>query len=225
LGAVALLIGLPSGARAEIALLTNGDFLKVSAYELRGEKMRLELANGGALLLDLNRVERIIDDEIEPAPELPEAPAPAIDRFVLRWDEGQRAVGPHAELLDRVAADYGINPTLMSAMARAESNDDPRALSHKGARGLLQLMPATAERFGIDPANLWDPLHNATASARYLRFLIERFDGQLDLVLAGYNAGEGAVDRYGGVPPYKETHSYIARIRRFLELEPRGTGS
>ena len=206
-------------ARAEIALLTNGDFLKVADYELLGEKMRLELPGGGALLLDLERIERIIDDEIAPQPSEPEPVA--APGFPLRWQEGQQAEGPHAALLDQVAADYGVNPRLMSAMARAESNHDPRALSHKGARGLLQLMPATAQRFGIQPENLWDPLHNATASARYLRFLIDRFDGELDLVLAGYNAGEGAVERYGGVPPYRETQGYIERIRRFLDLAPR----
>ena len=227
-GVIVCCLAASAPAAAELALLTNGDFLKVTDYELfvdeetGKERMRLELRNGGALTLDLRRIERIIDDEISPEPP---PPTPLIGaretepELELSWHETQAPqAGRHTEVISQVARDYDINAELMAAMARAESAFDAEVVSHKGARGLLQLMPATAERFGIRAEHLWDPLHNATASARYLRFLIDKFDGKLDLVLAGYNAGEGAVERYGGVPPYKETVEYVARIRGFLGL-------
>jgi len=115
----------------------------------------------------------------------------------------------------RLAPEYDLDPRLVIAVIEAESGFDPRARSPKGAMGLMQLMPETAKRFGVrDP---WDPVQNLRGGMAYLRWLLDHFDGELSLVLAGYNAGEKAVERYRGVPPFGETRRYVQRITRNLE--------
>ena len=106
-----------------------------------------------------------------------------------------------------------VDPLLLYSIMHQESSFKPRALSHKGARGLMQLMPPTAARFGV--RNIWDPQQNIEGGARYMRFLLDLFSGDVRLALAGYNAGEGAVMKYGfNVPPYSETQEYVRRIGR-----------
>ncbi len=116
-----------------------------------------------------------------------------------------------------VATRYGVSPRLVAAIIEAESSFNPRAVSRRGARGLMQLMPATASYLAITDS--FDPYKNIEGGVRHLRQLIDRFNGNLPLVLAAYNAGEGAVRRYGGVPPYRETRRYVARILRRLRQE------
>ena len=111
-----------------------------------------------------------------------------------------------------MAPRFELDPALVLEVVRAESNFDPRARSHKGALGLMQLIPATARRFGVDDP--FEPAQNLRGGMAYLRWLLERFDGDLRLALAGYNAGEEAVERHGGVPPYAETQDYVGRILR-----------
>ncbi len=104
-----------------------------------------------------------------------------------------------------------VDPLLLYSIMHQESSFKARALSHKGARGLMQLMPFTASRFGV--TNIWDPKQNIEGGARYMRFLLNLFKGDVRLALAGYNAGEGAVMKYGNqVPPYRETREYVRRI-------------
>ena len=122
----------------------------------------------------------------------------------------------YGEELYRVAREHDLNPALMAAMARVESGYDLRAVSHRGALGLMQVTPATAERFGIDPDLLFEPEANLVAAARYLVWLRERFDDDPVLVLAAYNAGEAAVDLYGGVPNYPETRNYVTKVLDLL---------
>jgi soluble lytic murein transglycosylase-like protein len=104
----------------------------------------------------------------------------------------------------------GVDPVLLYAIMHRESSFRRMAVSPKGARGLMQLMPGTAARFGV--SNIFDPRQNIEGGARYVRFLLDTFDGDVRLALAGYNAGEGAVMKYGGVPPYSETQEYVRRI-------------
>jgi len=121
-------------------------------------------------------------------------------------------------------ARYGVDPVLLYAIMHRESAFKKRALSHKGARGLMQLMPATAARFGV--RDIFDPKQNIEGGTRYMRWLLDRFDGDVRLALAGYNAGEGAVDKYGRrVPPYRETQEYVRRIseRYSLMRDPEST--
>jgi soluble lytic murein transglycosylase-like protein len=119
-----------------------------------------------------------------------------------------------APAVQQVAVAHALDPLLLHAIARVESRHDPQAVSHAGARGLMQVMPATGARFGVGDAQaLHDAPVNLEVSARYLRFLKQRFGGELPLVLAAYNAGEGAVERHGRrIPPYAETRQYVQRV-------------
>jgi soluble lytic murein transglycosylase-like protein len=111
----------------------------------------------------------------------------------------------------------GVDPLLIYSVMHQESSFKSRAISPKGARGLMQLMPGTAMRFGV--TNIFDPRQNIEGGARYMRFLLDRFDGDVNLALAGYNAGEGAVEKYGWrIPPYAETQEYVRRISRRYSL-------
>ena len=105
---------------------------------------------------------------------------------------------------------YGVDEAVVRAIIHAESAFNPRAVSRVGAQGLMQLMPATAERFGVSDA--FDATQNIRGGVKYLAWLLKRFDGNVKLAAAGYNAGEGAVDKYNGVPPYKETRRYVERV-------------
>lgn len=116
--------------------------------------------------------------------------------------------------IERVAREEGLSPDLIKAVALVESGFDPRAVSSKGAQGLMQLMPATAEHYGVSDA--FDPLENLRAGARHLRSLVDEFGGDVTLALAAYNAGSGAVRRHGGVPAYRETVDYVNRVRQRL---------
>ncbi|MFN2576684.1 MAG: lytic transglycosylase domain-containing protein [Pyrinomonadaceae bacterium] len=111
----------------------------------------------------------------------------------------------------------GVDPLLLYSVMHQESSFKSHAVSPKGARGLMQLMPGTAMRYGV--TNIFDPRQNIEGGARYLRFLLDRFDGDVNLALAGYNAGEGAVEKYGWrIPPYAETQEYVRRISRRYSL-------
>ena len=113
-------------------------------------------------------------------------------------------------LIDAIALSEGVDPALVHAVITQESGYHPRARSPAGAVGLMQLMPATGGRFGLSSAQRADPAQNVRAGVRYLKWLIRRFNGALPLALAGYNAGEGAVQKYGNqVPPYRETQNYV----------------
>ena len=115
------------------------------------------------------------------------------------------------------ATRHGLDPLLIYSVMHQESSFKQRAISHKGARGLMQLMPGTAARFGV--TNIFDPKQNIDAGSRYMKWLLNRFEGNLSLALAGYNAGEGAVDKYGWrIPPYAETQEYVRRISRRYNL-------
>jgi soluble lytic murein transglycosylase-like protein len=121
----------------------------------------------------------------------------------------------YAPIIDAEAARQGIDPNLVHAVIRAESAYRPSARSHAGACGLMQLMPATAKRFGV--RDIWDPAQNIRGGVAYLRFLVDRFDGDIHLVLAAYNAGEGAVEKHGNrIPPYRETRAYVRRVLEYL---------
>jgi hypothetical protein len=126
---------------------------------------------------------------------------------------GQGAPSRIADLLVGTSARYGFDPALIRAVVLAESTFDHMAVSRKGARGLMQLMPNTARRFGV--RDIHDPASNLEGGVAYLRELTLRYGGDVELALAAYNAGPEAVARYGGVPPYEETQKYLGRIRRY----------
>ena len=126
-------------------------------------------------------------------------------------DDGRKVLDA---LIEEAAAAHGLSVHLVRAVVEAESAFDPRAVSPVGAQGLMQLMPATATRMGVsDPL---DPRQNVFGGVKYLSELLDRFDGDVALALAGYNAGPGKVARYRGIPPYAETRGYVTRIRRIM---------
>ena len=216
LSLLALLLAAP--ARGELVILQGGDVLKVDAFRVEGQRIELDLPSGGLMVLPLRRVERILDDEIVPAAERQPPPVEPPGFELLFADQPVPSV-PYGELIHAAAARHGLNPQLVAAVVAAESSFRAGVVSAKGAQGLMQLMPATAERFGLEASQVFDPALNLDVGCRYLRFLTDRFAGDLPLVLAGYNAGEGAVDRHGGVPPYRETRRYIERITTTLGLD------
>jgi soluble lytic murein transglycosylase-like protein len=145
----------------------------------------------------------------EPAVE-PVVPLEVVERYMLALPSDKRR---HAQLIRHLAPRFEVDFRFALAIARAESNFDPMALSPKNAMGLMQLIPDTAARFGVK--NAFDPEQNVRGGLAYLRWLLDRFGGDVALASAAYNAGEGAVDRHGGVPPFRETQQYVQRILHF----------
>jgi soluble lytic murein transglycosylase-like protein len=131
-------------------------------------------------------------------------------RTVIRQRPAAQPAAGIAATVDRIARQNQLSPQLVHSVIQVESNYDPQAVSPKGAQGLMQLIPATARRFGV--ANPFDPADNIQGGARYLKYLLGLYKGDQSLALAAYNAGEGAVSRYGGVPPFPETQDYVAKV-------------
>jgi hypothetical protein len=220
--ALAAGLGVSARARAELVILTDGQYFKVASYEADEDQAHLTFAKGGVMSFPIERVERVVDDEVIPQPDPPPQVAQAVEVpavLPLRFEESQPVPeGPYGGMIYEAARRHQVNPQIVSALIRAESAGNARAVSHKGARGLMQLMPATGERFGVRRDQLSDPKRNLEAGITYLKWLIDRFPNDLQKVLAAYNAGEGTVDRYNGVPPYRETRDYVRRIYTTLGL-------
>lgn len=138
--------------------------------------------------------------------ELISRAAPTASARALRRVQPPRVLAAHIEAHARTQR---LDPRLVESVIQVESAYDARAVSHRGAIGLMQLMPATAAELGVDP---WDPFDNLRGGITYLRVLLDRFGGDLELALAGYNAGPGAVERYRGLPPYRETTDYVSKV-------------
>jgi hypothetical protein len=145
-------------------------------------------------------------------PKRMKEPPPNQSRFEQRNTAYRLTRAQIDGLVVPIAKSMNVDPDLVRAVIYVESSGDARAYSHKNAMGLMQLIPATAKRFGVE--NPYDPRQNVRGGVMYLRWLLSYFEADVDLALAGYNAGENAVDRHGGVPPYKETRRYIWKIRR-----------
>lgn len=118
-------------------------------------------------------------------------------------------------MVDRIAVEQGVESPLVRSVIRAESNYNPNAVSPKGALGLMQLIPATARRFGV--SDVFDAQENIKGGVRYLRFLLDYYQGNYAKAIAAYNAGEGAVDKYNGIPPYAETQKFVRRVADNLQ--------
>ena len=115
----------------------------------------------------------------------------------------------------KIAAEHSLPPQLIHSVIKVESNYNPHAVSNKGALGLMQLIPSTARRFGVN--DVFNPVQNIEGGAKYLRYLLDLYGEYYPLALAAYNAGEGAVARYGGIPPFAETQNYVISVGRQLE--------
>jgi hypothetical protein len=164
------------------------------------------------------------------APADPAAPPPVVlgdarqDSEYAVHEMGTTGNAKYDEIIRSASARHGVDPNLIIAVMRQESGFKAHAVSYKGATGLMQLMPATARRFGV--TNIYDPAQNIEGGTRYMRFLLDKFNGDVKLALAGYNAGEGAVVNYGyTIPPYRETRNYVKSISaRYGASRHRGLG-
>jgi soluble lytic murein transglycosylase-like protein len=202
---VAIFLSLASGVFAgEYAVLASGARMHVDRHETAGDTVRLYMGDSFAEM-HTAQVQRFEADDYTPPPP---APAPAAAPVPVVAPEAKPALTP-TELADQAADKYGLPRWLVRSVMRAESAFQPQVVSPKGAIGLMQLMPGTAQTLGADPR---DPAQNADAGARYLRDLLVKYDGALWHALAAYNAGPGAVAKYKGLPPYAETLRYISRI-------------
>jgi len=194
------LLGAPA-ARAEYFVLRSGQRLSVTGYELQGDKYRLHIA-GGWVEVPAQDVVAIEPEEVFtviPAP--PPSALPAASQS-----------SPYRELVEAAAARYSVDADLITSVIAVESNFDPKAISPKNARGLMQLLPETAARLGVQ--NIFDPRENIDAGTRYLRDLLQKYNNDLTLALAAYNAGPDRVQQYGRVPPIAETISYVRRVKQ-----------
>ena len=204
-------------AAAALVIFEDGRHVHVTSFEVIDERVSLTLDGGGSMWIPLDRVDRIVEDEVEPAPPpvaaVPAPPViPAIRRSIRVADRPAAfPVAPFEDFILAAAREHRIDPALISAVIRVESNYAARAISRKGARGLMQLMPATAHRLGVRRS--FDPRENIRGGTAYLAELASRFgETSVELILAAYNAGEHAVDEYRGVPPYRETRDYVRRV-------------
>jgi hypothetical protein len=211
MAAAACLMGASASASAEIVYMTSGGTLSVRGHSTSGDTITLTLRNGGTVSCDKELIDKIVPDEvphpdpIDPATlqmSLPVAPPAARARSLQLKDNA------YAEMIASAAETYGVDPILVQALIQVESNYNPRSRSSKGAMGLMQLMPSVAKEYQV--RNAYDPATNINAGVRKLRSLIDTWG--TELALAAYNAGEAAVVKFNGIPPYPETRSYVSRI-------------
>jgi len=187
-------------ARAELVYFTTGRTLSVKSHRADGDSLVLVMRGGGEMVCDASIISGFAPDEVpypEPEIEAVQAPGP-----------GRAGLEPYSEIIDRVAAEQNVPVKLVRAVIQVESAYNVRARSPKGAMGLMQLMPATARQYAV--ADPFDPASNIEAGIKHLKSLLQRLP--VALALAAYNAGEGAVQRFNGIPPYPETRNYVSRI-------------
>jgi soluble lytic murein transglycosylase-like protein len=202
--------GTPAGDRPElcqVAALRNGFTIRYTRHEVAGLATRLWVcADAGVGYVEVPS-EQIENFEQGPNAVATAAPASASETTA----SGRVPVkDPIRNLIVSAASRYQIDPDFVFSVVKAESGFNPTAISPKGARGLMQLMPQTAARLGIE--NVFDPAANVEGGTKYLRHLLDLYDGDAVKALAAYNAGPQRVEQYGGIPPYRETWAYVARI-------------
>ena len=191
-GALAALAALAPCARADYIVLQTGQRIHVDRYEQVGDSLRLTTA-GGTLEIPASAVVRVDPEDTF----LPVKPSKLLDV-------------PYANFISDSSQAQGVAPELVASVIAVESNFNPNAISWRSARGLMQLMPETAARFGV--TNVFDPKQNIEAGTKYLKELLLRYKGDLALTLAAYNAGPDRVEQYRSIPPYRETRDYVRRV-------------
>ena len=200
---VLIVLALAAPAHAELLFFAGDRSMSVAGHRFEGDRIVVSLRGGGEMTFDRALILNISPDEVP-------YPTPGV--------EPEQTVGARLEntafdpLIERAADQHGVPVRLVKAVIQVESSFEPRARSPKGAMGLMQLMPATAREY--EARNPYDPKSNIEAGTRYLGKLLREFE--LPLALAAYNAGEAAVRRFGGIPPYAETQAYVAKILALL---------
>jgi hypothetical protein len=183
-------------ARADYAVLKSGLRLHITGYEAAGDRVRLSMTGGS---LEIPSDELV---SVEPEDTFEAIPTPKV------------ADGPFGEFIHAAAEKNGVDEKLIRRVIAAESNFNPKAISRKQAQGLMQLLPETATQYSVK--NVFDPAQNIEGGTHYLKDLLQKYGGNVELALAAYNAGPDTVLRYGGVPPFAETQNYVKKITSAL---------
>lgn len=204
---VAAALTAPRAARADIVRLTTGATLSVKSATVDGDVMVMVMRSGGEMRTPKAIVAEVLPDEV--------LHADAASTFALPAYVAPKLAATMPDLVDRLAAQFGVPANLAQALVTVESNYQADAVSPKGAMGLMQLMPAVARQYAV--ADPFDPEQNLSAGLQHLKTLLDRFGNQTTSALAAYNAGEAAVARYGGVPPFPETQDYVRRIMALVK--------
>lgn len=214
---LAFALAAPPVALADFVVFSDGRYLAVTEYRFGEQDTWVRLPNGGEMSFTNSAVKLVVPDEDVMTARAPE-PLGAGEGWLAFTDPRFQ------DSIARVSSRHSLEPALIAAVVKVESNFLPHAVSPKGALGLMQLMPQTAKEQKVsDP---FDVESNLDGGTRYLSWLLERYDNNLELALAAYNAGPGAVDRAKGIPPYRETRSYVRRVLELARLDlPAAVGS
>jgi hypothetical protein len=206
-----IVLTIATPASAELIFFSGGRTMSVSSHRVEGDRLIVQLRGGGEMMFDRSLVTNIASDEV-----------PFLDEAAASESDIALPIGAGGGLIERTAYDpiiesasdkHGVDARLVKAVIQVESSYHARARSPKGAMGLMQLMPAIARQY--QARNPYDPASNIEAGTRYLSKLLREFE--LPLALAAYNAGEAAVRRFGGIPPYAETKAYVRKILSLVE--------
>jgi soluble lytic murein transglycosylase-like protein len=205
-----LVLAIATPASAELIFFSESRVMSVKQHRFEGDQIVITLRGGGEMSFDRSVVVRIEPDEVT----YPEEPVAASAQQAPPTDSIETLVEKTAydPLIERASDRHGVSARLVKAVIQVESAFQPRARSQKGAMGLMQLLPQTARQY--QTRNLYDPASNIEAGTRHLKKLLAEFE--LPLALAAYNAGEAAVRRFGGIPPYAETQAYVSKILELL---------
>ena len=203
-------LAIATPASAELIFFSEQRSMSVAGHRVEGDRIVVALRGGGEMSFDRALVTKIAPDEVPYDDGRPgESQEPVPTAAVSAALAGETAYDP---IIERAATRHDVDARLVKAVIQVESAFQPRARSSKGAMGLMQLMPKTARQYSA--RNLYDPASNIEAGTKHLKRLLDEFD--LPLALAAYNAGEGAVRRFGGIPPYTETQAYVTKILGLL---------
>ena len=205
---IALAIATP--ASAELIFFSEQRSMSVASHRFEGDRIIVSLRGGGEMSFDRALISKIAPDEVpytqDATAETKEAALP------IAASRGLAGATAYDPIIESAATKHDVDARIVKAVIQVESAFQPRARSSKGAMGLMQLMPQTARQYKA--RNPYDPASNIDAGTKYLKRLLDEFE--LPLALAAYNAGEGAVRRFGGIPPYAETQAYVAKILGLL---------
>jgi len=216
--AIVALLAAAAPASAEIVFLSSGRTLSVKAHRIDGDNIILTLRSGGEVTCKKDLIAKFEPDEvpyIDPDGQKPQDPAattPDADQ-----DDSLLDGTPYGEIIAAASEAQGVNPMLVRALIQVESKFRPTARSRKGAMGLMQLMPSTAREYNV--RNPFEPKANIEAGIKHLKTLIDRFGSRGAPALSKNNAGPGAVEKFNGVPPYRETRDYVSRILSLAGLK------